>query len=275
ITTDTKDIIANNELTIQKLLLELQDDLKKTKSCYNQSRDSWLGIQNASKVTTDNNQTATTKLVIANALDNVKNEISMYRLALDKISQVRNLQIQIANVTKNNIDINRSHTTRRGLADLLSHMAYVLAIFYGNENGDDPPPLCGAIPANSNHICHVGDKIAGFVESEDGDDNWILAEIAKVHSTSTTQSANKVKYDIVDIDAAEPGKGRYNQISSKNIIPLPQWRACPLTCEKALFPRRTIVLALYPQTSCFYKGVVESVPRIGKDSYSIIFEDSS
>jgi SAGA-associated factor 29 len=34
-------------------------------------------------------------------------------------------------------------------------------------------------------------------------------------------------------------------------------------------------LALYPQTSCFYKGIVESIPRIGKDSYSIIFEDSS
>ncbi len=48
-----------------------------------------------------------------------------------------------------------------------------------------------------------------------------------------------------------------------------------MTCPQALFPPRTIVLALYPQTSCFYKGVVESIPKVGKDCYSIIFEDSS
>ena len=36
---ETKDIIKQNELTIQKLLLELQDDLKKTKEFYNTSRD--------------------------------------------------------------------------------------------------------------------------------------------------------------------------------------------------------------------------------------------
>ncbi len=133
--------------------------------------------------------------------------------------------------------------------------------------GDVPPPLCGAIPAASNHVCHVGDLIAGFVESDDGDENWILAEVANVHP-------NKTKYDIVDIDA-EPDKGRYYNINKRHVIPLPQWRACPLTCSQALFSRRTIVLALYPQTSCFYKGIVESIPRVGKDSYSIIFEDSS
>ncbi len=133
--------------------------------------------------------------------------------------------------------------------------------------GDVPPPLCGAISAVPNHVCHVGDLIAGFVESDDGDENWILAEVANVHP-------NKTKYDIVDIDA-EPGKGRYYNINKRHVIPLPQWRACPLTCSQALFSRRTIVLALYPQTSCFYKGIVESIPRVGKDSYSIIFEDSS
>ncbi len=47
--------------------------------------------------------------------------------------------------------------------------------------------------------------------------------------------------DNVDIDA-EPGKGRYYNISKRHIIPLPQWRACPLTCPQALFPPRTIVL---------------------------------
>ena len=85
---------------------------------------------------------------------------------------------------------------------------------------------------------------------------------------------NKTKYDIVDIDA-EPNKGCYYDISKHYIIPLPKWRACPLTCPQALFSPRAIVLALYPQTSCFYKGVVENIPRVGRDYYSIIFEDTS
>ncbi|CAF1047993.1 unnamed protein product [Adineta steineri] len=275
--TEPKDIINQNELTIQKLLLELQDDLKQTKECYNSSRDAWLSIQQQQKSSTSPNEninSQSSKTNLTQALTNVQNEINMYKTALAKISQVRQLQIEIANVTKNHIDVSRSHTTRRGLADLLSHMAYVLKIWYGSEHsgncsnkGDVPPPLCGAIPAASNHVCHVGDLIAGFVESDDGDENWILAEVANVHP-------NKTKYDIVDIDA-EPDKGRYYNINKRHVIPLPQWRACPLTCPQALFVRRTIVLALYPQTSCFYKGIVESIPRIGKDSYSIIFEDSS
>ena len=58
-------------------------------------------------------------------------------ILLSKISQIRQLQIDIANVTKNHIDITRSHSTRRGLADLLSHMAYVLKVWYGSEyNGN-------------------------------------------------------------------------------------------------------------------------------------------
>jgi hypothetical protein len=59
-------------------------------------------------------------------------------------------------------------------------------------------------------------------------------------------------------------------INKRYVVPLPQWRGCPLTCPQALFSRRTIVLALYPQTSCFYKGIVESTPRVGKNSYTYI-----
>ena len=130
--TDSKEIIAQNELTIQKLLLELQDDLKKTKDCYNSSRDAWLAVQHV-KSTHENSNS---KSNLQQALTNVQNEIEMYKTALSKISQVRQLQIEIANVTKNQLDHNRSHTTRRGLADLLSHMAYVLKIWYGNDQNN-------------------------------------------------------------------------------------------------------------------------------------------
>ncbi len=133
--TEPKDIINQNELTIQKLLLELQDDLKQTKECYNESRDAWLSIQQKSSTSpNENTNSQLAKTTLSQALTNVHNEIDMYKTALAKISQVRQLQIEIANVTKNHIDVNRSHTTRRGLADLLSHMAYVLKIWYGSEH---------------------------------------------------------------------------------------------------------------------------------------------
>jgi hypothetical protein len=134
--TDAKDIIDQNELTIQKLLLELQDDLKKTKEYYNTSRDAWLCIQQDKSSTSSNENTNShsSKTNLTQALGNVQNEMEMYRTALAKIAQVRQSQIEIANATKIHNDTNRSHTTRRGLADLLSHMAYALKIWYGNEH---------------------------------------------------------------------------------------------------------------------------------------------
>jgi len=133
---ETKNIINQNELTIQKLLLELQDDLKKTKECYNTSRDAWLSIQQQKSSTSSNENinSQSPKHNLTQALNNVQNEMEMYQTALSKIAQVRQLQIEIANASKNHNDVDRSHTTRRGLADLLSHMAYSLKIWYGNEH---------------------------------------------------------------------------------------------------------------------------------------------
>jgi len=130
---ETKDIIHQNELTIQKLLLELQDDLKKTKEYYNTSRDAWLSIQQQ-KSSNEHTNSQSPKTNLTQALGNVQNEMEMYRTALKKIAEVRQLQIEIATASKNHHDVDRSHTTRRGLADLLAHMAYGLKIWYGNEH---------------------------------------------------------------------------------------------------------------------------------------------
>lgn len=140
-TNNTKDVISQNELTIQKLLLDLQDDLKKTKECYNTSRDAWLSIQqqkssstsSSSSSSNENNNSQSAKTNLTQALSNVQNEMEMYRTALTKIAEVRQLQIDIVNASKNHNDANRSHTTRRGLADFLAHIAYGLKIWYGNE----------------------------------------------------------------------------------------------------------------------------------------------
>ncbi|CAF0734525.1 unnamed protein product [Adineta ricciae] len=105
--TEPKDIINQNELTIQKLLLELQDDLKQTKECYNQSRDAWLSIQQqqqqqkSSTSPNENLNSQSIKSNVSQALTNVQNEIEMYKTALSKISQVRQLQIEITNCDVN------------------------------------------------------------------------------------------------------------------------------------------------------------------------------
>lgn len=44
------------------------------------------------------------------------------------------------------------------------------------------------------------------------------------------------------------------------MMPLPQWRANPRTEPEALHKEGSHVMALYPQTTCFYKGIVAQVP---------------
>ncbi|KIH60118.1 hypothetical protein ANCDUO_09637 [Ancylostoma duodenale] len=81
-------------------------------------------------------------------------------------------------------------------------------------------------------------------------------------------------------------------MARRRLIPLPKWRADPERDAHALFPLEAIVLALYPQTTCFYKGkqrlqvlkgmvkwiitgVVQRVPQLATDDYLVTFEDPS
>lgn len=59
---------------------------------------------------------------------------------------------------------------------LLQKSAASLKLWMG-EADEPAPPLCGAVPAESNHICQPSDLVAARVKSTDGDENWILAEV--------------------------------------------------------------------------------------------------
>ncbi len=59
-----------------------------------------------------------------------------------------------------------------------------------------PPPLCGAVQCDSNYVADKTDKVAARVKGDDGEENWILAEVVSYHSSSS-------KYDVDDIDAEE------------------------------------------------------------------------
>lgn len=64
-------------------------------------------------------------------------------------------------------------------------------------------------------------------------------------------SASSGSYEVRDLDDEQKDK-KYS-VRRSRMIPLPHWRADPQRDSHALFPVNAIVLALYPQTTCFYK----------------------
>lgn len=96
-----------------------------------------------------------------------------------------------------------------------------------SKNGQQPPPLCGAIPADPSYVAKLGDIVAALVKSADGDENWILAEVVQYLTSSG-------RYEVDDID--EEQKERHT-LSRRRVIPLPLMRANPETDPDALFPK--------------------------------------
>lgn len=86
-------------------------------------------------------------------------------------------------------------------------------------------------------------------------------------------NSDKSKYEIEDID--EEQKEERHTLSKRKIVPLPMYRANPQTHPYALWPRKSVVLALYPQTTCFYRAIVQEQPKTATDQYRVLFEDSS
>uniref|UniRef100_A0A8C5G7U6 SGF29 C-terminal domain-containing protein n=1 Tax=Gouania willdenowi TaxID=441366 RepID=A0A8C5G7U6_GOUWI len=80
---------------------------------------------------------------------------------------------------------------------------------------------------------------------------WILAEVVSYNPATN-------KYEVDDID--EEGKERHT-LSRRRIIPLPQWKSNPETDPEALFSKDQLVLALYPQTTCFYRALIHAPPH--------------
>merc|ERR1711911_368208 len=48
-----------------------------------------------------------------------------------------------------------------------------------------------------------------------------------------------------------------------------------VTDPEALFSKDATVMALYPQTTCFYKAIINQQPKSAQDEYQVLFEDSS
>lgn len=217
-------------------------------------------------------------------------EENLIRQALSKIKEIRNIRNEHRIQARN---AGNKETIRRGaLMKMLQVSAQTLPLFVSKIGETTIPPLCGAIQADSNYVAKPGDMVAALVKgTEEDEDNWILAEVVLFH-------ANQNKYEVDDID--EEQKDRHI-ISKNRVIPLPLMRANPETDSSALFPVGTLsilfsvsfffffyfilrffffifhvlykVNALYPQTTCFYKAIINELPQTATEDYELLFED--
>ncbi|MBN3307656.1 SGF29 factor, partial [Amia calva] len=252
--------LVSADSKISELLTELHQLIKQTQEERSRSEHNLLNIQKTHERMQTENKTSPyyrTKLrgLYTTAKADAEAECSILRHALDKIAEIKSLleerriAAKMAGVYSDS-DPPRK-TMRRGvLMTLLQQSAMTLPLWIGKP-GESPPPLCGAIPASSDYVAKPGDKVAARVKAVDGDEQWILAEVV-----SYSHSANK--YEVDDID--EEGKERHT-LSRRRIIPLPQWKANPETDPEALFSKDQLVLALYPQTTCFYRALIHTPPH--------------
>ncbi|KAH0561777.1 SAGA-associated factor 29 [Cotesia glomerata] len=204
------------------------------------------------------------KTLYNSAIQDALQEEELLRSALSKINEIRAIRNERRIQARN---AGNKETIRRGaLMKMLQSTAATLPLYVGKTPGAKAPPLCGAVPAESTYVAKMGDMVAALVKSSsDEEENWILAEV--VHFNSTTN-----KYEVDDID--EEQKDRHT-LSRRRVVPLPLMRANPDTDAHALFPKGSIVMALYPQTTCFYKAVVNQLPNSATEEYEVLFEDAS
>ncbi|KAG9350011.1 hypothetical protein JZ751_026364 [Albula glossodonta] len=238
--------LVSADTKISELLTELHQLIKQTQEERSRSEHNLLNIQKTHERMQTENKTSPyyrTKLrgLYTTAKADAEAECSILRHALDKIAEIKSLleerriAAKMAGVYSDS-DPPRK-TMRRGvLMTLLQQSAMTLPLWIGKP-GDSPPPLCGAMPASSDYVAKPGDKVAARVKAVDGDEQWILAEVVSYsHSTN--------KYEVDDID--EEGKDKDQ-----------------------------LVLALYPQTTCFYRALIHTPPHRPQDDYSVLFEDTS
>ncbi|KAI6206739.1 hypothetical protein M3Y94_00946800 [Aphelenchoides besseyi] len=244
---------AMNEL-IENSRYKLLDKLPKVPTKHDKVNESLRSIRSHNErfVTgTKVSQTVKLKLISLydTALKQCQSEAESVRKILQDIQQIRQTEFEL---------VMNSKMSRGQLINLLSEQAKTLPLYVGQISGH-PPAGVGAIPFKDKSEIECGTVVAAFVESV-----WILAMITNQNSQGT--------YTIRDIDDES---SKRIAIRRHRLIPLPDYRANPRQDGHALFPVDAIVLALYPQTTCFYKGVVERQPQDANDDYLIAFEDNT
>lgn len=77
---------------------------------------------------------------------------------------------------------------------------------------------------------------------------------------------------MIDCDEVDGPKPQVHSVTAKQMVPLPT--TLPDVKFKAEFAERAAVLALYPQTTCFYRATVVEAPSKNKTGdYLVLFEE--
>jgi len=128
--------------------------------------------------------------------------------------------------------------------------------------------LCGAVSPSPSHVAQPGDPVAAKVTGRRSVE-WILASVIQFFP-------EKNKYEVEDEDPGEeedPLMKKRFLVSSKNIIFLPTKLPETWTASTE-FPKGTFVLAMFPDTTSFYRAIVDQPPRKrAKHDYLLIFDD--
>jgi len=191
-------------------------------------------------------------------------EVHTLREALEQIYQIHTIR----HARRFQAKQQGKETLRRGaLMKLLHNDAQTLPLCVMRPT-EEPPPLTGALPPDNDYIASPGELVACLVRSSPATDettSWILA-------TVTAWAPTVSRYEVEDIDEEQQ---ETHTLSRRRVWPLPLQRSDPRIHPHALYQHHSTVLALYPQTTCFYKAVIQSVPKLPTDSYSVLFEDPS
>ncbi|XP_065055236.1 SAGA-associated factor 29-like [Rhopilema esculentum] len=206
------------------------------------------------------------------AISDAKGEIDLIQQAMDKITEIKIARNEKQGSSKSgfNQEEPRKGMRRGVLMSMLQKAASTLPTWTGRQ-GESAPALCGCIPADSAYVCRPSAHVAARVKGSDGEEQWILAEVVAYNPSNQ-------KYDVDDIDyTEEDGKASQERhhLSRRRVIPLPLWKADPNRNPEAIFQPNQLVMALYPQTTCFYRALIHEPPKTTQDDYSVLFEDTS
>ena len=141
-------------------------------------------------------------------------------------------------------------------------------------------PLCGAVPAPADYTIAEGTKVCAKPPSTKMQpQDWILGTVVKYVAVTH-------KYVVQDEDdsddapwAGEGGsEAKTHNVPGRMVIPLPLTEPSHYTPYNE-FQRGTWILALYPDTTCFYKALVHTQPsQMGAEpprDYLVEFEDEN
>lgn len=252
--------IQNKLKSVSKSIAEIEEERVKGDPNLDTINNFHEKIQQEGKLTPVSKVKLKSLYVTARA--DAEREAQLIRDALSSIYEIRTIRNELRLQAKHS---GNKETIRRGaLMKMLQNTAQTLPLWIGSP-GEEPPELCGAVQADPSYAAKAGDMVAALYRGSDGEENWILAEVIS-YNTSTS------KYEVEDIDEEQRER---MVLSRRRVIPLPTRRANPDTQPEALFHDSDIVNAIYPQTTCFYKGVVKSSPATAVHDYEILFEDSS